>query len=302
MEENKFLKTPAQISENNLSELMENIILKITKEDSKALIYHLNNPNFAFALATNERKSFILDNNPLTKIQMQCQFSYPSSTGLKNRLKEIKMNYFEMPTDMSKYFTPKIYNELLSFKEFLKHSPNDSINLWIKYLINIFLTPTNTQIPQDMELKEFILNKYKHIYQNVSPIKLLILNPYIPNFVKDTTNAESIFSQKTHLICYSPPSFEGDKFCKQNLLRMWFFDIKEQDILNISQINLEQQLNQNFIFINKILETGGILYIETQNIQKMEKFFKISSFYGYKNIQHYTSSNAKNILLLRKSF
>ncbi|WP_104721586.1 hypothetical protein [Helicobacter mesocricetorum] len=302
MEENTFLKTPMQVSENNLLELMENIILKTTKEDSKVLLYCLNNPNFAFALATNERISFILDNNPLTKIHTQCQFSYPSSAGLKNRLKEIKISCFEMPPDMSKYFAPRIYNELLSFKEFLKNSPDDSINLWIKCLINSFLAPTNTKIPEDMELKEFIVNKYKQIYQNVSSTKLLILNPYIPNFLSSPTELESIFSHKAHLIYYAPSIFEKDRFYKQNFLRMWFFDITEQDLLKMSKINFEQQLNQNFILINKILETGGILYIEIQDIQKMEKFFKIATFYGYKNIQYYQSSNPKNILLLKKFF
>lgn len=304
---NSFLKTPIQISEDNLIELIENIILKTTKEDSQTLIYHPNNTDFLFALATNERKGFILNDDPLTQIHMQCQFSYPNSAKLKSRLKEIKIKFFEMPTDMSQYFTPKIYNELLSFKEFLKNAPDDSMNLWIKCLVSNFLRQTNIQTfqSQDIELKEFIFNKYKQIYQNINATKLLILNSYIPSFLGNPTEAESIFSHKTYLIYYSSSLLQfcdKERFYEQNFLRMWFFDIKEQDIFNISEISFERQLNQDFIFINKILEIGGILYMEIQDIQKMENFFKIASFYGYKNIQYYTSSNPKNILLLRKDF
>ncbi|CAM2907030.1 hypothetical protein [Helicobacter burdigaliensis] len=302
------LKETTKITEVQKMRLAEECIIKNIHENAKALIYQLNCEDFAYELASNERTCVIYSNNPLVKIHYQSRFSFPSITGLKHRLKNIELVNFTPNATILEYLNPKTYSEFLSFRLYLEDAPKDIINLWIKSILGEILENIpkmmHNKEPYCIDVKEQILEYYQNIYQNINPIRLLILHSFIPHFIEDTAQIEeSLGGAKTTLVYYNPLFWQTQKFYSYNLLKIWFFGVSKENLAQIAPPSKElwiAQSKKDFAIINKNLENRGLLYIESSQMQELEEFLKLALFYNYTLEGNYTTQEKTQIILLRK--
>lgn len=303
------LKEATKITEVQKMRLAEDCIIKNTYENTKTLIYQMNCDDFAYELASNERSVLIYSNNPLVKIHYQSRFSFPSITGLKQRLKNVELVSFAPNAVLLEYLSPKTYSEFLSLKLYLEDAPKDVINLWIKSILgeileNVMKNYSIKKEPCNFDVKEQVIEYYKNIYQNINPIRLLILHSFIPHFIEDVAQIEeSLGKKKTTLIYYNPLFLQSQKFYSSNFLKIWLFGVTKDNLAQIAPPSRDlwiAQSKKDFATINKHLDNRGLLYIESSQIQDLEEFLKLALFYNYIVEGNYATQEKTQIILLRK--
>ncbi len=191
------LKELVKISDWDFLGLSEKIISTYTKPGDKVILPYMSADNFVFELAINERQCLIYDNNPLVRINFEADFFYPSLAGIKTRLSEIKVVGDFPDCGVKKFLHPRTYNEAMAIRLFLDSEPKDAINLWIKYLSAEALRMPKTSKGELEELeyidiKDFILKKYKISFSEVDPMRLLLLHKSAPEFLHDEKELDEI--------------------------------------------------------------------------------------------------------------
>ncbi|WP_301006095.1 MULTISPECIES: hypothetical protein [Helicobacter] len=303
------LKELVKISDWDFLGLSEKIISTYTKPGDKVILPYMSADNFVFELAINERQCLIYDNNPLVRINFEADFFYPSLAGIKTRLSEIKVVGDFPDCGVKKFLHPRTYNEAMAIRLFLDSEPKDAINLWIKYLSAEALRMPKTSKGELEELeyidiKDFILKKYKISFSEVDPMRLLLLHKSAPEFLHDEKELDEILKgTKVKLAHYAPYRFNVREYFSKNLLKMWFHNISKEQLMSAfveDETAWNLRCKKDFLSLHKRLGSGGMILVEKANEYAIEEFFKLAFFYGYENVRAFCSSKGMQAYLMKK--
>uniref|UniRef100_UPI003A8580A7 hypothetical protein n=2 Tax=Helicobacteraceae TaxID=72293 RepID=UPI003A8580A7 len=300
------LKELVKISDWDFLGLSEKIISTYTKPGDKVILPYMSADNFVFELAINERQCLIYDNNPLVRINFEADFFYPSLAGIKTRLSEIKVVGDFPDCGVKKFLHPRTYNEAMAIRLFLDSEPKDAINLWIKYLSAEALRMPKTSKGELEELeyidiKDFILKKYKISFSEVDPMRLLLLHKSAPEFLHDEKELDEILKgTKVKLAHYAPYRFNVREYFSKNLLKMWFHNISKEQLMGAfveDETAWNLRCKKDFLSLHKRLGSGGMILVEKANEYAIEEFFKLAFFYGYENVRAFCSAKGMQAYL-----
>ncbi|WP_301006563.1 MULTISPECIES: hypothetical protein [Helicobacter] len=303
------LKELVKISDWDFLGLSEKIISTYTKPGDKVILPYMSADNFVFELAINERQCLIYDNNPLVRINFEADFFYPSLAGIKTRLSEIKVVGDFPDCGVKKFLHPRTYNEAMAIRLFLDSEPKDAINLWIKYLSAEALRMPKTSKGELEELeyidiKDFILKKYKISFSEVDPMRLLLLHKSAPEFLHDEKELDEILKgTKVKLAHYAPYRFNVREYFSKNLLKMWFHNISKEQLMGAfveDETAWNLRCKKDFLSLHKRLGSGGMILVEKANEYAIEEFFKLAFFYGYENVRAFCSAKGMQAYLMKK--
>lgn len=303
------LKELVKISDWDFLGLSEKIISTYTKPGDKVILPYMSADNFVFELAINERQCLIYDNNPLVRIHFEADFFYPSLAGIKTRLSEIKVVGDFPDCGVKKFLHPRTYNEAMAIRLFLDSEPKDAINLWIKYLSAEALRMPKTSKGELEELeyidiKDFILKKYKISFSEVDPMRLLLLHKSAPEFLHDEKELDEILKgTKVKLAHYAPYCFNVREYFSKNLLKMWFHNISKEQLMSAfveDETAWNLRCKKDFLSLHKRLGSGGMILVEKANEYAIEEFFKLAFFYGYENVRAFCSAKGMQAYLMKK--
>jgi len=303
------LKELVKISDWDFLGLSEKIISTYTKPGDKVILPYMSADNFVFELAINERQCLIYDNNPLVRINFEADFFYPSLAGIKTRLSEIKVVGDFPDCGVKKFLHPRTYNEAMAIRLFLDSEPKDAINLWIKYLSAEALRMPKTSKGELEELeyidiKDFILKKYKISFSEVDPMRLLLLHKSAPEFLHDEKELDEILKgTKVKLAHYAPYRFNVREYFSKNLLKMWFHNISKEQLMSAfveDETAWNLRCKKDFLSLHKRLGSGGMILVEKANEYAIEEFFKLAFFYGYENVRAFCSAKGMQAYLMKK--
>ncbi|WP_300763170.1 hypothetical protein [Helicobacter sp. UBA3407] len=303
------LKELVKISDWDFLGLSEKIISTYTKPGDKVILPYMSADNFVFELAINERQCLIYDNNPLVRINFEADFFYPSLAGIKTRLSEIKVVGDFPDCGVKKFLHPRTYNEAMAIRLFLDSEPKDAINLWIKYLSAEALRMPKTSKGELEELeyidiKDFILKKYKISFSEVDPMRLLLLHKSSPEFLHDEKELDEILKgTKVKLAHYAPYRFNVREYFSKNLLKMWFHNISKEQLMSAfveDETAWNLRCKKDFLSLHKRLGSGGMILVEKANEYAIEEFFKLAFFYGYENVRAFCSAKGMQAYLMKK--
>ncbi|MDE5926434.1 MAG: hypothetical protein K2G68_06965, partial [Helicobacter sp.] len=293
------LKELVKISDWDFLGLSEKIISSYTKPGDKVILPYMSADNFVFEIAINERQCLIYDNNPLVRINFEADFFYPSLAGIKSRLSEIKVVGDFPDCGVKKFLHPRTYNEAMAIRLFLDGEPKDAINLWIKCLSAEALKMPKTSKGELEELeyidiKDFILKKYKIIFSEVDPMRLLLLHKSAPEFLHDEKELDEILKgTKVKLAHYAPYRFNVREYFSKNLLKMWFHNISKEQLMTAfveDETAWNLRCKKDFLSLHKRLGSGGMILVEKANEYVIEEFFKLAFFYGYENVRAFCNT------------
>lgn len=302
------LKELVKISDWDFLGLSEKIISTYTKPGDKVILPYMSADNFVFELAINERQCLIYDNNPLVRINFEADFFYPSLAGIKTRLSEIKVVGDFPDCGVKKFLHPRTYNEAMAIRLFLDSEPKDAINLWIKYLSAEALRMPKTSKGELEELeyidiKDFILKKYKISFSEVDPMRLLLLHKSAPEFLHDEKELDEILKgTKVKLAHYAPYRFNVREYFSKNLLKMWFHNISKEQLMSAfveDETAWNLRCKKDFLSLHKRLGSGGMILVEKANEYAIEEFFKLAFFYGYENVRAFCSAKGMQAYLMK---
>lgn len=303
------LKELVKISDWDFLGLSEKIISSYTKPGDKVILPYMSADNFVFEIAINERQCLIYDNNPLVRINFEADFFYPSLAGIKSRLSEIKVVGDFPDCGVKKFLHPRTYNEAMAIRLFLDGEPKDAINLWIKCLSAEALKMPKTSKGELEELeyidiKEFILKKYKIIFSEVDPMRLLLLHKSAPEFLHDEKELDEILKgTKVKLAHYAPYRFNVREYFSKNLLKMWFHNISKEQLMTAfveDETAWNLRCKKDFLSLHKRLGSGGMILVEKANEYVIEEFFKLAFFYGYENVRAFCNTKGVQAYLMKK--
>ena len=303
------LKELVKIPDWDFLGLSEKIISTYTKPGDKVILPYMSADNFVFELAINERQCLIYDNNPLVRINFEADFFYPSLAGIKTRLSEIKVVGDFPDCGVKKFLHPRTYNEAMAIRLFLDSEPKDAINLWIKYLSAEALRMPKTSKGELEELeyidiKDFILKKYKISFSEVDPMRLLLLHKSAPEFLHDEKELDEILKgTKVKLAHYAPYRFNVREYFSKNLLKMWFHNISKEQLMSAfveDETAWNLRCKKDFLSLHKRLGSGGMILVEKANEYAIEEFFKLAFFYGYENVRAFCSAKGMQAYLMKK--
>lgn len=307
--ESRGLKKLVKVSDWDFLGLHEKVILTYTKPGDKVILPYMSTDNFAFELAINERKCLIYDNNPLVKINFEADFFYPSLAGIKSRLSEIKVIGNFPDCGVKKFLHPRTYDEAMAIRLFLDNAPRDAINLWIKRL-----SADALRMPQaskgDLEeleyidIKDFVLKRYKTIFSNVEPMRLLLLHKSLPEFLHNEKELDEVLKgAKIKLAYYAPYHFNVQDYFNRNFLKMWFHNISKAQLMEAFIEDKDAwalRCKKDFLSLHKKLVSGGFILVEKLNEYIIEEFFKLAFFYGYENIHAFCNTKGAEGYLMKK--
>lgn len=303
------LKELVKISDWDFLGLSEKIISSYTKPGDKVILPYMSADNFVFEIAINERQCLIYDNNPLVRINFEADFFYPSLAGIKSRLSEIKVVGDFPDCGVKKFLHPRTYNEAMAIRLFLDGEPKDAINLWIKCLSAEALKMPKTSKGELEELeyidiKDFILKKYKIIFSEVDPMRLLLLHKSAPEFLHDEKELDEILKgTKVKLAHYAPYRFNVREYFSKNLLKMWFHNISKEQLMTAfveDETAWNLRCKKDFLSLHKRLGSGGMILVEKANEYVIEEFFKLAFFYGYENMRAFCNTKGVQAYLMKK--
>ncbi|MDE7175251.1 MAG: hypothetical protein K2N75_04300 [Helicobacter sp.] len=303
------LKELVKISDWDFLGLSEKIISSYTKPGDKVILPYMSADNFVFEIAINERQCLIYDNNPLVRINFEADFFYPSLAGIKSRLSEIKVVGDFPDCGVKKFLHPRTYNEAMAIRLFLDGEPKDAINLWIKCLSAEALKMPKTSKGELEELeyidiKDFILKKYKIIFSEVDPMRLLLLHKSAPEFLHDEKELDEILKgTKVKLAHYAPYRFNVREYFSKNLLKMWFHNISKEQLMTAfveDETAWNLRCKKDFLSLHKRLGSGGMILVEKANEYVIEEFFKLAFFYGYENVRAFCNTKGVQAYLMKK--
>ena len=326
------LSNLVELSNEDFAKIPEQIFNTFCTEDDALLFPYLKEVDVALSATISDKKCFIYDTNPLTKMLYEAKFFYPSLNGIRNRLREITI-YEKCPdTPISKYFEKPIYNQIISFKLFLQKSLQDPTNIWIAHLCvlgikeaqkiqkkkekaqkkakeeqtqepEIVESQIKEATPQEFNFKNFIVESYKNIYTKVELEKILISHfcrPFI------TTDTDKIDEKSKHgkfsFAYYSPYKLDIAKTHKEHIFSMWFYGIRTEALKKAFALNEQEwdsRYKKDFAFIHKRLKSGGIIMVE-KNPNEIQSFIKMTNLYGYQNIKSFISQDKQVLFLLKK--
>lgn len=307
--ESQKLKELVRVSDWDFLSLSEKIISTYTKPDDKVISPYMSADNFAFESAINERKCLVYDNNPLVRINFETDFFYPSLAGIKSRLGEIK-TIGEFPDcGVKRFLHPKTYNEAMAIRLFLDGEPKDAINLWIKYLSAEALKMPKSgkgelEELEYIDIKDFVLKKYKVIFSEIDPMRILLLHKAAPEFLQNETELdEALKGTKVKLAHYAPYRFNVREYFNKNLLKMWFHNISKEQLMTAfveDEAAWNQRCKKDFLSLHKRLASGGVILVEKASEYVIEEFFKLAFFYGYENLRAFCNTKGVQAYLMKK--
>ncbi len=307
--ESQGLKELVKVSDWDFLGLNEKIISTYTKPGDKVILPYMSADNFAFELAINERRCLIYDNNPLVRINFESDFFYPSLAGIKSRLSEIKTIGDFPDCGVKKFLHPKTYNEAMAIRLYLDGEPKDAINLWIKSLSAEALKlpkmgKGELEELEYIDIKDFVLKKYKTIFSEVDPMRVLLLHKAAPEFLNDEKELdEALKGTKVKLAQYAPYRFNVREYFNKNILKMWFHNISKERLMSAfveDEAAWNQRCKKDFLSLHKRLASGGLILVEKANEYSIEEFFKLSFFYGYENVRAFCNTKGVQAYLMKK--
>lgn len=210
---------------------------------------------------------------------------------------------------VKKFLHPRTYNEAMAIRLFLDSEPKDAINLWIKYLSAEALRMPKTSKGELEELeyidiKDFILKKYKISFSEVDPMRLLLLHKSAPEFLHDEKELDEILKgTKVKLAHYAPYRFNVREYFSKNLLKMWFHNISKEQLMSAfveDETAWNLRCKKDFLSLHKRLGSGGMILVEKANEYAIEEFFKLAFFYGYENVRAFCSAKGMQAYLMKK--
>lgn len=299
------VKLPRKISDDEFTALFESVIKSNTNIDDMVLIPYMFNTDFAFDVAINERKCLVCDYNPLVGANFESEFFYPSIAGIRNTLTAIAINNYP-PSKASSMMNAQSYNEVMSIKGYLDGAPSTSINLWLRRLTAEMLhmpKPDQKEFPY-INVKEFVINTYKTIWNTIDPMKILLMHNYVPIFAKDEGELRHFSNNEIiKLVQYAPYRLNGEEYFTRNALKMWFNGIPRQklkDIVPSEKSEWDARSKKDFLWLHKKLESGGCIVAQVSDEEDIVEFLKLSVFYGYENVGAFENENGLKAFILKK--
>lgn len=285
--------------------LPEHAVSNYSKPNDFILFPYFPQSAFVAEAAASERICYIFDSNPLVKPMFESEFCYPSLMGLRNRLQSLKTIAKFPDCGVQKFFNEQTYNEIMAIRLFLEDAPQDAINPWIRRLCADSLKPPNpkAELIEYVDIKDSIYKNYKTIFQEADPMKILIQHSYKPNFSDKDAFETQFKDKKVPIIYYSPYQINIEEYAAKNFLKMWFFAITKEDLLDAipqDETQWVSRCKRDFQFLHKKLDLGGIFYIETHKIEDVSEFLKIALFYNYKNLHFFENEEGSKVLFLQK--
>ncbi|MCI5968272.1 hypothetical protein [Helicobacter sp.] len=302
------LKDLIKISDADYLSIYERVILSQTNEGEEILVPYMPMGNFAFEAAINERKCLVYDDNPLIKINFESEFFYPTFSGIRNRLAEIKITRNYSDCGVKQFLDSKTYDEVMSVREFLDSASRDFVNLWIKRLVSEALkmpqiVDNTISAPKYFDIRELALHTYKAVLSNIDPMKILILHYYVPSFFDNESAVDAVLNgRKVKMAYYAPYVLNPEIYFEKHLLKMWFSGITKERLnaAQVSSAECENREKKDFLSLHKKLESGGMIFVEKAKDYSLDGFFKLALFYGYENLKAFCDTKGNAIYLLRK--